>query len=158
MSTIFRTLLEWYPVLTETITDVSNDRSAFIFKAKNAPVFLYCLTLMMKETWYFKTSVPIHQSPRVNTTEDLNLQLYPCKKSSLANLVSFYVVSHRTHWHILSARNASRNSSGTRHTRFSPILPHFLKRTDLVTVLLTNVRHSSSIDWMMITCPKILTA
>jgi len=144
--TICRRLPGCYPVLTETVTDVQNDRNAFIFKAKNAPVFLHCLALKTKETRYCQTPVTIDQSTRGNTPEDWNPQQYSCNNPKLANPFTFHVLPHQTHCHILSARNTSRNSSGTTLTCFSSILPHFLTTTNLVTVLLTNVQHFSSID------------
>jgi hypothetical protein len=105
-------------VLNETVIDVQNDRNSFIFKAKKTePVFLHCLTLKLKEKRYFETLVTIHQSTRGNTPEDLNLQQYPRKNPKLANPFSFYVLSP-PHCHILSARNTSRNSAGTRPHAF----------------------------------------
>ena len=108
--------------------------------------FLHRLTLKVKRTRYFQTPVTIHQTTWGNTPEDCNLHQYSCKNPKLANPFSFYVLSYQTHCHILSARNTSRNSSATRLTRLSSILPHFLKTTGILIVLLTNVRHFSSID------------
>ena len=133
-------------MLTETFTDVSNDRSAIIFKVKNAPVFLHCLTLKMKETRYFETSATIHQSTRGNTPEDLNLQQYPCKNSSLANPFFFYVLSHQQ-----SLSRASCSKYLSEQFRYQT---HVLSCNPTSLPgdngpchdLLTNVRNNSSID------------
>jgi len=132
----FRRLLGCYRTLTDTVRDVQNYRNAFTFKHKDAPVFWRRLTLKMKGTRYFQTPVTIQQTTRGNIPEDWNLQQYSCKDPNLAKNISFHVLSQQTHCHILSARNTSRNSSGTRLTRLSSILPQFLKTTGLVTILL----------------------